>query len=588
MSSMNATSLQHRGHDSWRAFLRTIKDAGVVKLVVYVVLSFAGALAGSAAAVLLVPLVQPGHALVLARRTLDVHGSVQAHVALFVATMMAFALLRWQAARLGARLVGRYATTLRCAVHARLVNASLASLADSTSAEIANVLTHNVELITQGFNALLQLLVACVTAAISLGLAFWVSPPLALAAPLLAILAFTSSRIGSREQSAVSRRYVADMTRLFWHSEDFPRRLRHVRSFEREGAERASYGEISARLGNGYRRQLELIASGRLILELLAVAGVAAIFMLAYTLHGVDQASLIAVCLLLGRLLPYLVSTRQNLQQLHSAIPAVELWQRYMQLHSAQRTTAPSSVIETDDVLHIERVQLAPPLAALDIRDLSLIPGTLTLISGDSGIGKTSLVDVLAGMMQPGVFVARIGKHAIGFDAYCEWVRNGAYVSQSVRPWQHSVRDCLLWAAPDATDDRLRGALADVGLDKRLDGSCDGLDTALNNSSSRLSGGELQRLLLAQVILRQPFLALLDEATSALDAASELAVLSALRRRLPHTILIVVSHRNSVATVADQCLTIGNDFAIAIDAHPSSSGRARRAGQSVAGSSVVE
>lgn len=543
------------------AYLRTLKGVNLTEMIAYIALSLGSAFAGSVAAVWLVPLVQPGHALTLGGTTFDVRGSVETHVALFAAIMLAFALLRWQAARLAARLASRYSMGLRRAVHARLIDASLTSLADSSSAEIANVLTYNIEIITQGFNALLQLLIAGITAAISLGLAFWVSPPLALAAPLLAIFALAASRISSREQSRVSRQYVADLTRLFWLSEDFPRRLRHVRSFEREDAEKKSYGEISSHLGKGYRRQLELIASGRLALELLATVGIAAIFVLAYRLHGIDQASLVAVCLLLGRLLPYLVSTRQSLQQLHSAAPAFELWQRYMTLHVARPVTASSPAGHAAGMLHIEHVQLAPPLAALDVRDLFLTPGTLTLISGDSGIGKSSLIDVLAGMMQPGAFTAKLGRRMLDFDAYRELVRNGAYVSQSVRPWQHTVRECLLWAAPDATDEMMRGVLVDVGLDRRLHGTRDGLDTALNNSSSRLSGGELQRLLLAQVILRQPFLALLDEATSALDATSEMAVLSTLRRRLPRTILIVVSHRSSVASMADQCLTIGNDFA---------------------------
>jgi len=110
----------------------------------------------------------------------------------------------------------------------------------------------------------------------------------------------------------------------------------------------------------------------------------------------------------------------------------------------------------------------------------------------------------------------------------------------------------------------LRSALMDVGLDNRLAESQHGLDTALNSSSSRLSGGELQRLLLAQVILRRPFLALLDEATSALDTASEIVVLSALKYRLPRTILIVVSHRSGVAAIADQCLNIASNLTTTI------------------------
>ncbi|HEY8329170.1 MAG TPA: ABC transporter ATP-binding protein, partial [Rhodanobacter sp.] len=472
------------------------------------------------------------------------------------------------AARMGARLVGRYGMHLRRAVHARLVDAPLASLADATSAEIANVLTHNVELIVQGFSALQQLLIAGVSAAVSLGFAFWVSPPLMLATPLLVGLGLLASRAYGREQSLVSRQYVADMTRLFWHSEDFPRRLRHVRSFEREAAEKASYGAISARLCHGYRRQLELVASGRLMLELLAAAGIAALFVLAHRWHGVDQASLIAVCLLLGRLLPYLVTTRQSFQQLRSAAPAFELWQRYVSLEPVRPSAAPSHSSTSSGTLHIERMRLTPPPSGLEVGELVLLPGELTLICGDSGIGKSSLVDVLAGMMAPEVFVARRDGRPIDFDAYRELVRHGAYVSQNVRPWQHSVRECLLWAAPDASDAMLCSALADVGLDKRLVDSPHGLDTALHSASSRLSGGELQRLLLAQVILRRPFLAVLDEATSALDAASETAVLATIRRRLPQTILIAVSHRPGVAAIADQCLTIGNDLVTTMAGRP--------------------
>ena len=550
--------IRERTHELLRSLLRTLTAAERLETAAYVVLSLGAAFVGSMAAVLLVPLVQPGHTLPFGGALLDVRRSVDAQAALFAGAMVSFALLRWQAARLGARLVGRYGMGLRQRVHAHLIDAPLTSLADVTSAEIANVLTHNVELIVQGFSALQQLLVAGVTAAVSLAFAFWVSPPLMLATPLFAALGLLAARACGREQSRVSRQYVVDMTRLFWHSEDFPRRLRHVRSFEKEAAEKASYGAISARLCQGYRRQLELVASGRLLLELLATAGIAAMFVLAHRWQGIDQSSLIAVCLLLGRLLPYLVSTRQSFQQLRSAAPAFELWQRYMHLEADRApAAAPHTAACEGAALHIERMRWTPPSSGLTLADLTLAPGELTLVSGDSGIGKSSLVDVLAGMMRPEVFIARAGARRFDFDEYRELVRHGAYVSQSVRPWQHGVRECLQWAAPEASEEMLRSALRDVGLDRRLGDVHHALDTALNSSSSRLSGGELQRLLLAQVILRRPFLALLDEATSALDAASEIAVLSTLKQRLPQTILIVVSHRAGVAAIADQCLSIG-------------------------------
>lgn len=562
----NATARSHqqlRGLS--RPFFATLASLGAGGIAWYVALSLGSALIGNLAAICLVPLVEPGQPMPSGFGWL-VRGSADTQAVAFLVASALFALLRWQAARVGARLSGRYAMTLRQTVHAHLIDARLSSLSDATSAEVANVLTYNIEVVTQGFNALLQLLVAGMTAAVTLAMALWLSPPLLLAVPFVLAFGLIAARISSREQVAVSRQYVADLTRLFWLSEDFPRRWRHIRSFGREDAEKAHYADIAQRLGRGYRRQQELIASGRLALEMLAAIGIASIFLIANRWHGVDRAALIAVCLLLGRLLPYLVSTRQGFQQVRSSIPAFELWLRHVGMAADKPPQAASSA-RLNEILHIHQLRLETP-TALDLRELTLVPGELTLVCGDSGIGKSSLVDVLAGMVTPAMFRARVGGKSIDFASYAALVRKSAYVSQSVRPWQITVRECLLWAAPEATEAMMLQALVDVGLGKRLADASTALDTTLNSSSSRLSGGELQRLLLAQVLLHGPAIALLDEATSALDAESELAVLSVLKRRLAQTVLIVVSHRAGVAAIADQCLAIaeGNATVTVVEA----------------------
>ncbi|HEX5352809.1 MAG TPA: ABC transporter ATP-binding protein [Rhodanobacteraceae bacterium] len=541
---------------------RLLRRADPAHVTAYVLLSLGTALAGSMAAIALALLVQPSRASTFGHGLLAFHPGVVVLAAGFGAATSIFALLRWLTARLGARIASHYALSLRCEVHAHLIDAPLPALADSTSGEIASVLTYNSEIVTQGFNALLQLLVAGTTTIVNLAFAIWVSPPLALGLPMLVALGLLASRFYGREQSQVSRRYIRDLTRLFRQSEDFPGRLRHVRSFERADMEKARYAAISEQLSHGYRRQLELAASGRLLLELLSAVGMAVVFLLANRWQGVDQASLIAVGLLLGRLLPYLSSTRQSFQQLRLAAPAFELWQRYASLHPEHHKPV-SSHGSCVHELCIERIRLKLPVVDLDIENLILSPGELTLITGESGIGKSSLIDVLSGMKRPASFSASVGGRCIDFDGYRQFVKKGAYVSQNVKPWQHSVRECLLWAAPEATEQTLRRVLSDVGLDPWLAAARDGLDSVLRGSSSQLSGGELQRLLLAQVILRQPHLALLDEATNALDAASEIRMLSILRDRLPQAILIVVSHRTGVASIANRHLDIGAGRSVA-------------------------
>lgn len=559
-----ADSLSDGGRAAFRAFAGTLTRSDRIQVAAYVLASLLAAFAGSLAALFLVPLIQPAPMLPFGEGLFGAPMSFEAHAALFALATGVFALLRWSTACLGARLSAHYGMLLRQKVHARLIGAKLASLADSTSAEIANVLTYNVEIVVHGFSAVLQLLVALVTTVVTLAFAFWVAPPLMLALPVFAGFAWMAARLFGREQSRISRQYVADMTRLFWRGEDFPRRLRHVRSFGREQDDHASYAGMTTQLGRGYQRQLELAAHGRLLLELLATAAIAAAFVLAHRWHGIDQATLIAVCLLLGRLLPYLVSTRQGIQQLRSAVPAFELWRRYMALET-DRPPRATVANAGPGALHVRRVRLPQSLVSLEVRGLVLAPGEMTLVCGDSGIGKSCLVDVLSGMMTPAAFEADIAGKEIDFDEYRALVGNSAYVSQQVRPWHASVRESLLWAAPGATEALMWRALADVGLDKRLDRAGNGLDTALQDSTSQFSGGESQRLLLAQVLLRQPVLAILDEATGALDTGSEREVLSTLRRRLPQTALVVVSHRTGLAAMADQSVEIdGSGVATAV------------------------
>src|SRR3546814_18304734 len=90
-----------------------------------------------------------------------------------------------------------------------------------------------------------------------------------------------------------------------------------------------------------------------------------------------------------------------------------------------------------------------------------LAPGEMTVVFGDSGIGKSCLVDVLSGMMAPAGFEADISGQEIDFDEYRALVGKSAYVSQQVRPWHASVRDCLCWAVPDASESMMWRALAD-------------------------------------------------------------------------------------------------------------------------------
>jgi ABC-type multidrug transport system fused ATPase/permease subunit len=118
------------------------------------------------------------------------------------------------------------------------------------------------------------------------------------------------------------------------------------------------------------------------------------------------------------------------------------------------------------------------------------------------------------------------------------------------------LRDNLLLAAPDASEEQMRAALALTQLDDLLGQLDRGLDTPLGHHGVMLSGGQRQRVALARALLRRPRVLLLDEASAQLDAVNEMAVRDVIADVARTTTVLVSAHRLSTVTSADRILVV--------------------------------
>ncbi|MDN5856674.1 MAG: ATP-binding cassette domain-containing protein, partial [Actinomycetia bacterium] len=130
------------------------------------------------------------------------------------------------------------------------------------------------------------------------------------------------------------------------------------------------------------------------------------------------------------------------------------------------------------------------------------------------------------------------------------------YVAQDPHLFHDTIRANMLYAAPDATDEQMRTALADAQILALVDSLPDGLDTVVGDRGHRLSGGERQRLSIARLMLKGPRIVVLDEATAHLDSESERAVQAALDRALVGRTSLVIAHRLSTVRNADAIVVI--------------------------------
>lgn len=183
----------------------------------------------------------------------------------------------------------------------------------------------------------------------------------------------------------------------------------------------------------------------------------------------------------------------------------------------------------------------------LDGFDYTFEPGSLTAIMGPTGVGKSTLVRLAMGLLQP-----QEGKVSVlPMDQYM-------YVPQGNSLMSGTIRDNLQMACQTATEDQMRDALHVAAADFVFD-LPDGLETRCGEVGSGLSEGQAQRIAVARALLHDGSVLVLDESTSALDAATEDELLGQLvsRFRGRKTILLI-SHRDKVSQYADHTLTLNN------------------------------
>jgi ATP-binding cassette, subfamily B, bacterial PglK len=193
--------------------------------------------------------------------------------------------------------------------------------------------------------------------------------------------------------------------------------------------------------------------------------------------------------------------------------------------------------------------------AAISGVSLFIKPGELVAIVGSSGAGKTTLVDILLGVLPPDkgqITISDLSPH----EAVSKWPGAIAYVPQDVSIAAGSIRDNVALGYPTqvATDELVMKALKSAQLEEFVKSLGDGIDTQVGERGSTLSGGQRQRLGIARALFTQPQLLVMDEATSALDGETEAGVTSAIQSLRGAATVIVIAHRLSTIKNADKII----------------------------------
>ncbi|MQA94234.1 MAG: ATP-binding cassette domain-containing protein [Streptosporangiales bacterium] len=182
--------------------------------------------------------------------------------------------------------------------------------------------------------------------------------------------------------------------------------------------------------------------------------------------------------------------------------------------------------------------------------------GSMVALVGPSGAGKTTITGLVSRLYDVDEGAVRIAGADVRDVTLGSLHAAVGAVTQDAHLFHETIRENLLYARPDATEEDLERALRAAqiwGLTEELP---DGLDTVVGDRGYRLSGGEKQRLAIARLLLKEPDVVVLDEATAHLDSNSEAAVQAALDTALRGRTSLVIAHRLSTIREADEILVL--------------------------------
>ncbi len=232
------------------------------------------------------------------------------------------------------------------------------------------------------------------------------------------------------------------------------------------------------------------------------------------------------------------------------------------QAHECQAESESVSRFEVSwGELVLDRVSFRyPDTEELVLEDLELTvkAGTVLGITGLSGAGKTTLVDMMLGLLSPLSGRVMVGGVNIyhSTEAMDRWSDQIAYIPQNVGLLDGTIRENVLFGLEYLGDESIWEALEAAQLKEYVQGLSEGLDTYIGQWGVRLSGGQRQRIGIARAFYKQAGVLVLDEATSALDYVTEQKILDLVSGWKGKKTVIIITHRQEALGICDEVIAI--------------------------------
>ena len=459
-----------------------------------------------------------------------------------------------------ARVEGHIGKDVRQAVADRLLALDYPFFVENDRARLSRILATDTGEVLQAARSALTLIPALVGLLVIGFLLAWLSLDLFLIALAGAIVLQAFLFLFERRQRHLSYEMTESDLALWDRMLSIVNAMRVIRIFGQQRTESERFAADCSRLERAVRSSRVLMSSLSPAID----AGVALLFvvlLLAGHWIGMTIPTISAFLVLLSRAQPhaYAVShSRLGIATFQGALREVE-WLLSQQPRALAKPSS-SSTRKLDQPITLDHVSFSYPNGMQALSDVSFAirPGAATALIGESGSGKSTIVNLLCRLVDPHAGEIRLGNLPIATIDADRWRGRIAVAGQDVELVDATVGQNIAYGRPDATMEEIEDVARAAGAAQFIAALPQGYDTPVRHEGLNLSGGQRQRIGLARALLRRPDLLILDEATNAVDAASESEIMKLLLEHRFFRTALVISHRRSTVSACDDGVVISN------------------------------
>jgi ATP-binding cassette subfamily C protein len=478
----------------------------------------------------------------------------------FIAAMMFLkAALLWLAMRQVGYTAARVATALRRRLIRALTLARWQYVSSQPTGYLTTAISGQANRSASAYADACGCLADLIQATIYFLIVCYISPPAAFLALVSGILIFfilgpfiRMTRRAGMEQTKTMKRLVARLTEI----------VSGVKPIKAMGREEDVWPMLERETDAFQAAQRKVILARGSVATLFEPFGVTVVvcglyFALTYELMPLTELAVIAV--IFYRAMNKAGTVQQRYQNFVSNESAFhDVIHQIKQCEAARETAITGSV---EPVLR-DRIELRDVHVAfgdkmvIDGIDATIDARTLTAVTGPSGAGKTTLVDVVLGLRRPERGEVLIDGTPVDTLPTIDWRARIGYVPQEVLLFHDTVRQNVTLGRSGIADTDVVRALRAAGAWDFISSIPDGLDHVVGERGGKLSGGQRQRIAIARALLGDPQILVLDEATAALDPITEAGIIDTMIELRARMTILAISHQPAMAKAADTVLTL--------------------------------